>query len=500
MLHRRIGDFQETAYSDHREEIAAELAIHFEEGRDYARAIRYRRISATNALKRYANREAQEHLGKALALLQGLPEADRAEIEAIIAQERGTARRAMDENEGAAADFEQMAACARRAGRTEWEVDALLKLSAVLFWIRPERSLEVAERAVELSQGLADPLLQKHARGYCSSRRIRLEGWKEEDFQACVDAVEIARRFSHATYLCLGLMHLSFFQSYRSREREACQSADEGMQIALELGDSFLYISCQYFKSWALLHLGRWGDALNLVNESIPLSERNGHTTATTVLRVIQARLHAQALDFAGAREICQQTLVRAPEGSPRFLTLIMLGEAHLGLAQLDLARDCFEEVLDRSRAGPFRLDWIFRMPLQHGLSELWLRRGDRDRARQDALQLCGLAATSGQRTYLALGRRLLAEIALGENNAPEAEAELRLSFEAMQGSETPLAEWRVLRTAAELAERLGREQEAADHRARSITCIRGLAESLRPHQTLRQSLLQAVDREAFSG
>ena len=499
-LHRRIGEFQETAYSDHREEIAAELAIHFEEGRDYARAILYRRLSSVNALKRHANREAQEHLGKALALIEHLAEEDRAEVEAILVQERGTARRAMDDNEGAAVDFERMAACARQAKRVDWEVDALLKLSAVLFWIRHDRSLEAAERAVELSLGLGDPLLEKHARGYCASRRIRMEGWRAEDFEACREAEESARASNHAAYLCLALMHLSFFETFRSGEREACRAADEGMQLALELGDSFLYISCQYFKAWALLHLGEWGAALDLIKGSIVLSEKDGHGTAITVLRVLQARLHAQAMDFTGARDICQQALLRAREGSPRFLTLIMLGEAYLGLGELDLAADCFEEVLERSGEGPFSLDWIFRMPLQRALSELWLERGDFDRARQEASQLCELATASGQRTYLALGRRQLATIALAEKSDWEAKAQLQLAFQAMHDAETPLAEWRVLRTAAELADRRGRQDEADALRARSMECVRRLAGSLAGHEPLRRSLLEVFDRAALAG
>ncbi len=500
VLHRRIGEFQETAYSAHLEEIAAELSVHFQEGRDYARAIRFRRLSAVKALKQYANREAQEHLGKALALLDQLPQQERAEMEAGLLQERGAARRAMDDNEGAAADFERAVACARQAGRTEWEVEALLKLSAVLFWILPDRSLEVAERAVELSRGLADPLLEKHARGYCASRRIRLHGWQADDFQACVEATEAARGAGHAIFLGLGVMHLSFFETFCSRERDACRAADEGMQIGLETGDSFLYISCQYFKSWALLHLGRWGEALSLVKESLLLSERNGHGTATTLLRVMQARLQAQAMDFAGAREICQQTLVRAREGSPRFLTLIVLGESHLGVGDLDLAEECFEEVVQRSDAGPFRLDWIFRLPLYHGRSELWLQRGDLDRARQDALHLCELASQSGQRTYFALAWRQLARIALAENDPQQAQSAIQLSFEAMQGAETPLAEWRVLTTAAEVAERLGREEDAAAYRARCVECVRGLADSLGPSGQLRRSLLEMFDRAAFAG
>jgi tetratricopeptide (TPR) repeat protein len=499
-LHRRIGEFQESAYGAHLEEIAAELAVHFEEGRDYSRAIRYRRLSSVKALKQYANREAQEHLGKALSLVGYLPAQERAEIEARLLQERGAARRAMDDNEGAAADFERSAACARQAGRADWEVEALLKLSAVLFWIHSDRSLEVAERAVELSRGLSDPLLETHARGYCASRRIRLQGWEADDFQACVEGAEAARRAKHAGFLGLGVMHLSFFESFRSHESDACRAADEGMQIALESGDSFLYISCQYFKSWALLHLGRFGEALSLVKDSILLSERNGHGTAITLLRVMEARLHAQALDFAGARQICQQTLLRAREGSPRFVTLIMLGEAHLGLGEFDLATECFEEVVERSDAGPLRLDWIFQMPLYHGRAEVWLQRGEYDRARQYALFLCELASKSGQRTYFALAWRQLARIALAENDPAQAQSELQLAFEAMEGVAAPLAEWRILHTAAELAERTGREHDAAAYRAGCVACVRALANSLGEHEPLQRSLLQAFDRAAFAG
>ncbi len=500
LLHRRIGEFQETAYSDHLQEIAAELAVHFQEGRDYARAIRYRRLSAAKALAQYANREAQEHLGKAVALLEFLPLNERAEIEARLLQERGAARRAMDDNESAAADFEQAAECARQAGRREWEVEALLKLSAVTFWIDSARSLEVAERAVELSREVPDTLLEQHARGYCASRRIRLHGWDADDFAACRQATAAAREANHAEFLGLGVMHLSFFESFHSHERDACSAADEGMRIALEAGDSFLYISCQYFKSWALLHLGQWGEALSLVNESILLSEKNAHGTATTLLRVIQARLHAQARDFDAARRICQQALIRAREGTPRFSTMIMLGEAHLGLGELDLALEYFDEVLERSQTGHLRLDWIFHLPLYLGRSELWLRRGDHDRAREDAIHLCELAGKSGQKTYFALAWRQLAEIALAENDVVQAQREIAIALDAIQGAETPLAEWRVLATASGLAQRLGQGDEAESYGARSAACIQKLASTLAGHEPLRQSLLQSLDRAAVTG
>lgn len=495
MLHRRIGEFQEKVFCDHLEEIAAELAVHFEEGRDYARAIRYRRLSAVNAIKRYANREALEHLGKALGMLAQIPGKDRIELETALLEERGSARQAMDDNEGAAADFERMVKCARETNHADQEVRALLKLSSVLFWTHHDRSLEVAERAVELSQGLSDPLLYAHARGYCASRRIRLHGWRAEDFEDCLNAVEAARRANHPAFLGIAVMSRSFFESYRSQEREAARAADEGLLIGLELGDSYLYVSCQYFKAWALLHLGEWGQALDLVRDGALVAERNGHGTAWTVLRMIHARLHIHAFDFAGAREISQQALIHARDGFPRFLTLIALGEAHLGLREIERAQECFQEVMDRSQAGPFRLDWIFHLPLYRGLSEVELIRGEFDHARQNALRLCEIAGKPGQFTYLALGQRQLAAIALAEGNLPEAQAQIQLAMASLEGREASLAQWPVFSLAAGIAGRLGRVEAAEAHRRRSEASLEQLAGSMDPSEPLSRSLLDQLGR-----
>jgi tetratricopeptide (TPR) repeat protein len=337
-------------------------------------------------------------------------------------------------------------------------------------------------------------LLQLHARGYCASRRIRLRGWRAEDFEDCLAAVEAARQAGHAGFLCLATMYRSFFETFRSREREAVRAADEGMRIALELGDSYLYISCQYFKALALLHLGEWGTALSLIRDGTVLAEKNGHGTARTVLRMVEARLLAHGFDFAGARELAQETLVRAREGFPRFITLIALGEAHLGLGDLERAADCFEEVVGRSEAGPFRLDWIFHLPLYRGLSELWLRRGDFDRARDYAVRLCELAAKPGQCTYLALGRRQMAAVALAQDSLSEAETQIRLALETMNAAQVPLAVWPVFTLAAEIADRRGSPQAAASHRARACTSLERLAAFMAEDEPLRISLLQRLD------
>jgi DNA-binding winged helix-turn-helix (wHTH) protein/tetratricopeptide (TPR) repeat protein len=73
-LHRRIGEREETGYGAQASEVAAQLAVHFERGRDYDKAIRHRTWAAENALRRCGYREAMNHLGKGLEFLKYVPD------------------------------------------------------------------------------------------------------------------------------------------------------------------------------------------------------------------------------------------------------------------------------------------------------------------------------------------------------------------------------------------------------------------------------------------
>ena len=73
-LHRRIGEWAERAYGALGGEHAAELAMHFEQGQNYERAVRYLTQAGQNALLRFAHPEAIRLLTKGLELLMTLPE------------------------------------------------------------------------------------------------------------------------------------------------------------------------------------------------------------------------------------------------------------------------------------------------------------------------------------------------------------------------------------------------------------------------------------------
>jgi DNA-binding winged helix-turn-helix (wHTH) protein len=497
LRHRALGEFQEKAYAQHLREIAAELAIHFEEGRLHDKAIRYRRLSAETAMRRHANSEAFEQLGRALKLVEHFSGRERARLEGEVLEERAAAQRAMDENAAAAQDLGRVAALAAEAGQADWEVRALIKLSGVLFWTDHQRSLEAAEAAVNLSQGLTDPWLHIQARGYCASRQIRLRGWSDEDFQSCLTAREEAKQANHKEFYALHTMSCAFFHSYQSEGRLACSAADEGMAVALETGDAFLYMSCQYFKAWALLYMGEWGEALRLIRDGIHLSQKNGHITGEAVLRLLEARMHIEAGDCACAREIAQRVLPMARPGFPRFLAWIALSEAQAGMGEYDAASAGFQEVLEGAQKGPFRLDWIFHLPLYRAIGVLALARGELANARSAATRLHALAALSGERTYLALGRNLLARIALAENNLDEAAKHSALALSVLSEAEAPLAEWRVCETAAELSLRHGSTAAPDPWRVRSLEAVARLASTMDAAEPLRKALLKVRDQSA---
>ncbi len=73
-FHQRIGERAEAGYSERAGEQAAELAMHFEQGRDYARAVSYLQQAAENAVRRSAFQEAITHFTKGLGLLTHWPD------------------------------------------------------------------------------------------------------------------------------------------------------------------------------------------------------------------------------------------------------------------------------------------------------------------------------------------------------------------------------------------------------------------------------------------
>lgn len=84
-LHRRVGERLERAHGARADEIAGELAMHFERGRDVERAVRYLHTAGRVAGQRGAAHEAEAYFTRALALMAASPSRPSwAELEADV--------------------------------------------------------------------------------------------------------------------------------------------------------------------------------------------------------------------------------------------------------------------------------------------------------------------------------------------------------------------------------------------------------------------------------
>ena len=72
-LHRLIAERGEEVYGKRAVEISAELAMHFERGRDYKRAAYYLKTGANNAIRRFAYQEAVDLARRGIELISNLP-------------------------------------------------------------------------------------------------------------------------------------------------------------------------------------------------------------------------------------------------------------------------------------------------------------------------------------------------------------------------------------------------------------------------------------------
>jgi DNA-binding winged helix-turn-helix (wHTH) protein/tetratricopeptide (TPR) repeat protein len=157
-FHRLLARGLERLRSAAETEAAAEIALHFEEGRDYEQAISFLMISAENATRRYAHREAIQALEHARELLTKVAEERRRETDVQILEKIGDAYYALGDMEKSAATYHIMATQAAEAGLLTAQANALMRLA------HSAEAIPFFMKAIEL-----DP---KFATAYVSLSRI----------------------------------------------------------------------------------------------------------------------------------------------------------------------------------------------------------------------------------------------------------------------------------------------------------------------------------------
>ena len=189
-LHRCLGDVLEKAYHGHEPDIAGALAVHFDQGQDVDRAIRYRQLAAENAVQRTAYRETIGHLTRAVELVSTLTETtERARLELDLVISLGRALIAVQGN--ASADVQRIY---HQAQSLSQHVGDRHRLFQVRFGVARHhlvrRELDTAwvsaSQCLRLARQLQEPELQLKARAMLGAI-----AFFRGDFASALDHLEL---------------------------------------------------------------------------------------------------------------------------------------------------------------------------------------------------------------------------------------------------------------------------------------------------------------------
>jgi hypothetical protein len=256
------------------------------------------------------------------------------------------------------------------------------------------------------------------------------------------------------------------------------------------------------FGSTSLAMAGEWGQALERFRAAISSLEKNGDEYRAKIVRVYQAWAHLFMLDFEGVLRLCassypnperaahtEKPILGDPIPIDARICLILRGSAKLGAGQIDAALADLSIVRDAMDRQQILLDWYWRMPLHSALTEVWLKKGDLEKARWEAQEFLKASLNTRERTFQALAWETNARIAMISGDHASVADCIGKALSIVERWEIPLAGWRVHATAAEAA--TAPELAHAQWRLSAETITR-LADSLSPTEPLREIFLSA--------
>jgi len=494
-IHRRMGERLRDAYGKRTADIAPSLALHFENGRDFPNALRYLSQAAERSAKRLGHEEAANYLTRALGILDHLDVVDQYGPRIALLRQRCWARRSSGDLAGSVRDLKEMIACASATGQLRAEVNGLLAVSRFCLHADRRLCLQASEEALAKAHALEDDVFRALVQGSSASTNLYLKGWREDDAALCLKAMHLtADARDHGTlirrYGIEGIL-----ECWRSRYHECRLSATHGKSLAREVGDIYTFVLFNVMESTARLHLGEWRQLQQETAEALALAEKNANQPARALCCLTLAWLRVEAMDFQGARELCEEIDDTVLDENPFafFFQRAVLAKAFVGLNDPQRALKQFDDVQRRVDADGTGLDFTIYTQFYHCFGEYCLLVGDIAQARTRAAQLHDYAAPAPDRNHLALAYGLSARIALAVGDLDDARAQLSRALATLDNADLPLATWRIYLTAAEICESLGEASKASEYRRLFENVIRTLAQNFDAEDRLRASLLAAL-------
>lgn len=479
-IHRSLGEEMQRRYGSQAPSIAARLAVHFEQGRDFAAAVTYSTHAGDNAARLFAHGEAEEHYERAMRLAERLPPETRHERLVGLHQRRGAMDLAVGRFGEAAERYGRMLEGARAAARPELVGAALGGLCNALFF-----SHRIDEMAVHAEEAL-------RAADEADSDALRLEAMllvaqilqERGELQECRslldEVVALARSQGRGSALLAALTFRGSLHYWQSEYRQAEKTLGEAFTLASEQRNGLMVLACLMFLGLARGNLGRMSEALTTLLEAVETSRRNGDRFWLPVLASQVGWVHRELHDFERAVEQDQEALriaraARAQQAEAS--ALINLAMDYTRAGRLDEASLILRD-LETIHSQAVWFGWLYDLRLQGALADHSLACGEMSRAEEHGRRLLDLAERHEGWTYAVTAHRVLAEAALVKGDSGEAASHLAGALDVLRDHPAPLEAWRVHATIGRVRSTFGAPAEAAEAYGQAWLIAREIAAS----------------------
>jgi predicted ATPase len=437
-LHEEVGTALETLYGEQSEEIAVQLARHFQEAGLLVKAVNYLQKAGDKAVRLSANEEAISHFNKGLELLKALPDSpERIQQELALLLPLGSPLRAA--RGYSAPELGRVVSRSEELCKQIGESPQLFMVLAnlqefCLSRAETKKAYKLAEQLVSLSQSSKDPI------------QVMLANW----------------------FLGLTLLYLGEFSSARASLEQVVKSYDPQQHgfLAYAFGQD-AGVSCLSWLGWALWFLGYPDQAEKRCKEAIVLAEKQNHPFTLAFAHGIGFFLNSSIHKFKIAKEHNEAAFkLGKKEGFGLFLVM----EPYFRGFERSLEGNVDEGIkLMRQGLAGYRAIGTGMMLHQHlGLLGELCEKGGKVKEGFEAVDE-GLAEVnkSGERYYEAELYRIKGELALKkvgvEDKTKQAEAEgyFRQAIDISRSQKAKSWELRAAMSLSRLLLKKGNKEEA---------------------------------------
>jgi len=499
VLHCFIGAAIEELYADRLPEHYEALAHHYYEGEDWAKALDYQVQAGDKAAASYANQDALDYYAQALEVCAKLG-APALETAASVAQKRGYLNVTIGEFLGATADFNQMQVTARSLGNRHLEGMGLAALLMVKFY---DHTLEeVAEETFRAAMAVADEgfddvrlfaNLWFHNILYVYGRIGEAQTLRQT-VEDLVDVDKIDDPISVAMWSWIGSMTYTLYGRF-----DKALAHLEHWRAVTEKGPLLNLLSSRWWEALALGSKGEYQEAIALLQDILDTSERVGEVIVwVRALNsmgwvLVELHNHKRAMEWH-VRAVKEAQDIIALDPEVEFNALLNLADSLMALNRLDEAEVHFNKI-EQTVRNPQPQErfsmWIYSGHFFHSFGELWLARGNIDKALAYADECIQLSESTNRPKNIVKGRRLRGQVLLAQGKLKEAEQEISAALEVALEIGNPPQLWKTHATLGDLRQ----AQEQVDERRKAyrdaLTVIDGVAASL-TDESLRETFLNS--------